>query len=345
MNSLFCGIDLGTRSSAICVINGKKQVLKQCKVTNNKLSDTIELIKGNQKMFCIVESGPLAESICNKVEGIGAEIEIVDSRHTKALLHGKKKTDRIDAHVLAELACMGWYKPVYRKEGNTREKRILVQARSQLVKVCTTLKNTIRGLLKSLGIVLPVGQDGKKFFEAVTNAIADLTPEVKGCIVDLLTSWRDAHQKQLSSYKRLYRLAKEDEVAKRLMTVPGVGPATALCFAGTIATHARFKESKQVVGYLGLAPIVHQSGDTYFHGRITKKGDKLLRWLLVEAAGVMLSRVKTSFPLRDWGLQLAKAKGVGKARVAVARRLAILLFTLWKNGKDFQLNPTAEQAV
>ncbi len=337
MNNLFCGIDLGTRSSSICIVSEKKQVLHRWSGSNDKLCSAIEKLKGNSGISCVVESGPLSESICRKVEGIGANIEIVDSRHTKALLHGKKKTDRIDAHVLAELACMGWYKPIYRKDGRVREQRVIVHGRARLVKVCTTLKNTLRGLLKSLGIVLPVGCDGVKFSEAVNKAINELSPELQSTIIDLLSVWRDAHQRQLRSYKKLTHLAKADKVANRLMTVPGVGPATALCFAATIATHSRFKEGKQVVGYVGLAPTVHQSGDTYFHGRITKKGDKLLRWHLVEAASVMLTRVKTSFPLRDWGVKLAKAKGTGKARVAVARRLAVLLFTLWKNEQDFQL--------
>lgn len=179
MNKLFCGIDLGTRSSSICIVNEKKELIHRWSGQNSGLCVEIAKLRGNGVMYCVIGSGPLAESISRNVEGVGAHIEIVDSRHTKALLHGKKKTDRIDAHVLAELACMGWYKPIYRKDGKVREQRVIVHGRARLVKVCTQLKNTIRGLLKSLGIVLPVGSDGEKFSECVNEAIQELSPDVQ----------------------------------------------------------------------------------------------------------------------------------------------------------------------
>ena len=284
----------------------------------------------------MIEAGPLAESICVAVEGVGASIEIIDSRHTKALLHGNKKTDRIDAHVLSELACMGWYKPVYRRSGNVRQQRSLLKGRAALVKVSTDLKNAIRGLLRAHGIVLPARSQGAKFVAAVTEAIQVLPAELQRVFGDLLAVWSDANNRQKSGYRELVKIAQKDDLARRFMTVPGVGPATALGFAATIATHTRFKDAKHVVGYLGLAPRVHQSGDTNFHGRITKNGDSMMRWLLVEAANAILTLVKEPFALREWGLKLAERKGFAKAKVAVARRLAELLFTLWRDERDFE---------
>lgn len=339
MNKYFIGIDVGIRSSSICVIDDEKQVVRRWQGLTNNIIKELEQIQarlaGEHKG--VIEAGPLAESICNKVEALGISIEIIDSRHTKALLHGKKKTDRIDAQVLAELAKMGWYKAIYRKSGKAREQRTIISGRAALVNVCTTLKNTIRGLLKAHGIVLRVGGEGMEFVKHVNEAINDLSAEIKRTVGDLLDTWYDAYSRQRKGYKNLTKLAEEDVVAKRLMTVPGVGPATAIAFVATIANPSRFQDAKQIAGYLGLAPAVHQSGDTHFHGRITKKGDSLLRWLLVEAANNILTRVKSSFPLREWGLKLEKEKGSAKAKVAVARRLAILLFTLWTTEKDFQL--------
>ena len=335
MNKVFCGIDLGTRSSSFCVVDGDKAVIQRWSGSNCRLIENLEKLEG--KLHCVVEACPLAESICEKVEEIGATMEVVDSRHTKALLHGKKKTDRIDAQVLAELACNGWYKPIHRKGGKLRAQRTVVHGRHALVKVNTQLKNTIRGLLKASGIVLPLGADGAVFVKKVLEAVNGLPCEVRETFKELLAVWEDVDKRQRAAYRRLRKLAAADTVAKRLMTVPGVGPATALSFSAAISTPARFPDGKQVAGYLGLAPRVHQSGDTHYHGRITKQGDKLTRWLLIEAANSILTRVRKSFPLKEWGMRLAQRKGQAKAKVAVARRLAVLLFTLWKTESEFLL--------
>jgi transposase len=253
------------------------------------------------------------------------------------LLHGKK-TDRIDAEVLAELCRTGWYKVVYRKGGKAREQRTILSGRAALVKVSTQLKNTIRGLLKACGIVLPEGGEGEEFAERVRAKLTSLSPEVQRTMEDLLAVWLGAYDRQRQAYKELLKLAKKDESMTRLMSVPGVGPATAFAFVSTIVNPNRFREGKHVVGYLGLAPKVHQSGPIAYNGRITKQGDKLTRWLLVEAAGAMMTRVDSSFPLRDWALALAEKKGDAKAKVALARRLAILLLTLWKKKTTFSLS-------
>lgn len=297
MNELFCGIDLGTRSSSFCVFNGKKEVVKRWEGSNRRIRAELSELSG--KMRCVVEAAPLAESVCNEVEKLGAQIEIIDSRHTKGLIHGKK-TDRVDAETLAELALLGWYKPIFRKSGLARERRTVLSGRAALVNVSTQTKNTIRGLLKASGIVLPSGGEGLKFAKIVHEAIKPLSSDVQRTIEDLLSVWMDAHIRQKRAYVMLNRIASKDIEVSRLMSVPGVGPATALCFAATIVNPARFKDPKQVVGYLGLAPRVHQSGETHFHGRITKQGDKLTRWLLIEAANIILTRVRSSFPLRPF---------------------------------------------
>lgn len=333
MEALFCGIDLGTRASAICVIDSKKRVVKRWSGRNKQIIEALK--EFSPALHCVVESSPLAESLCRSIEELGVTIEVVDSRHTKAVLNGKKKTDRIDAQVLAELAQLGWYKPVHRKDGKSREQRSFLIARSQIVKSATSMKNALRGLFKSHGIVLSQGRDGAAFVRAVREAMGGLPSIVQESIRSLLSCWIQLHRSQASMYRTLNRIAKKDPTASLLMTVPGVGAATAVGFSSTIATHARFSDKKKVASYLGLVPRVYQSGDTSYHGHITKQGDRLLRWLLTEAANSILTRVKQSFPLREWGLRLAEKKGLAKAKVAVARKLAELLFTLWRTGQPF----------
>lgn len=334
MERLFCGIDLGTRVSSICVIDSNKKGVKRWSGANSEMANIIRGFCPN--VHCIVEATPLAESVCKAVEELGGTIEIVDSRHTKALLHGKKKTDRIDAQVLAELAQMGWYRPIHRKDGKCREQRTYLVARAQIVKSATALKNSIYGLLKANGIVLSDSGADRKFSSRVRAAMTGAPQLVREGISKLLICWVQLEREATRMYRQLNKIANKDETAALLMSVPGVGAATAVAFSSTIATHARFSDKKKVASYVGLAPRVYQSGDTNYNGHITKSGDALLRWLLIEAATVMLTRTKQSFALKEWGLRLAEKKGMAKAKVSVARKIAELLFVMWKKNTTFE---------
>jgi transposase len=137
--------------------------------------------------------------------------------------------------------------------------------------------------------------------------------------------------------RRIVRETAQNTVTRGLMKVPGIGPLTASAYVATIDDPNRFRSSSQVSAYVGLVPSVAQSGELDLHGHITKEGDGLLRSYLVEAAHVLLTRKRGSCRLKQWGLRLAKKKGHGKARVAVARKLAALLHHLWINGESYQL--------
>lgn len=192
-------------------------------------------------------------------------------------------------------------------------------------------------MLKANGIVLSKGGFGHVFVRAVREAIKELPEIVQTSITQLLICWIQLHRSQAKMYSVLKKMAQKDATASLLMSVPGVGAATAIGFASTIATHTRFADKKKVASYLGLAPRVYQSGDTNYHGHITKKGDSLLRWLLTEAANVILTKIKSPFALREWGLRLVEKKGMAKAKIAVAQKLSELLFTIWKTQKAFVL--------
>ena len=152
----------------------------------------------------------------------------------------------------------------------------------------------------------------------------------------LCKAWKVARAEAASLLKRLKKAAVGDALCSRLMTAPGVGPLTAQAFVATIDDPSRFESGEQVASYIGLAPSVRQSGETEYRGRITKGGDSLLRWLLVEAAHVLLTRTKGWCRLKAWGVRLSAKRGYGKARVAVARKLAMLLHHLWLTGGQFE---------
>jgi transposase len=135
--------------------------------------------------------------------------------------------------------------------------------------------------------------------------------------------------------RAIRRLAKKDDTARRLMTVPGVGPVVALAYISAIDDPKRFTHARDVGAYLGLTPKRYQSGEVDLAGRISKCGDGFARTCLYEAAGVLLTRVERWSPLKAWGVRLMKRIGATKAKVAVARKLAVILHRIWTDGTEF----------
>ena len=160
-------------------------------------------------------------------------------------------------------------------------------------------------------------------------------PELVAAIRPLLGA-RKAIERQVGDLDRkVHRLARHDVQVRRFMTVPGVGPITALCFKATINDPTRFKRSRGVGAYIGLTTRRHASGEIDWSGRISKCGDAMLRMYLFEAAGVLLNRVPKWSGLKAWGAKLAKRNGLRKAKVAVARKLAVILHRMWVDGTEF----------
>lgn len=338
----YCGIDLGSKMTSICVINNRRDVLKAVEVRTDKVKDELKKYKG---LTCLVEAAPLAEWLCNEVEELGHKITIVCPRKAKAVCgQAKKKTDRREARALAELCRSGWYEAIHRKSEAARNMRSYMTARKQLVDCSVAIGSSIRGILRAHGIRLTEGTDDCSFSDKVRKAAQGLAEPVQRAIAELLQSFELLHAQQRRMYRDLNKGLKMDAVAQVLMTAPGVGPATAAVFVATIDDPSRFPDGEKVASYIGLVPSVYQSGETEYRGRITKSGDKLLRWLLVEAAHVLLSRSGTPCELRDWGLKLQEKKGVGKARVAVARRLCCILWKMWRDHEVFHAESLKQAA-
>lgn len=336
----YCGIDLGNKESMVCILRNNRQVVKEERMLTDE--ESLRRVLGQyRKLTCIVEASPLSEWLCTEVERLGHKISIVCPRKAKVALasQSKKKTDRRDARALAELSRSGWYEAVHRKSEGAREVRSYLTARKQLVECSTAIASSIRGILRAHGVKLQAGTDERGFEGKVRKASEGLPQLAKRGVEELLKAFELLHTQQRTLYKELHKHARENEVTKLLQTIPGVGPATAAAFVATIDDPNRFPNGKKVAAYLGLTPSVYQSGETEYRGRITKTGDKLLRWLLVEAAHILLSRSGTPCDLRTWGLKLQEAKGVGKARVAIARRLAGVMWKMWKDHSEFYPEP------
>lgn len=329
----YCGIDLASKASAFCVMDETGAILREEEIPSDADGFRTRL-GGLEGLKCVVEASPLAEWAARMLEELGHEAVIIDARRAKAVVCTKKKTDRINARDLANMARTGWYTAVHRKSAAAREMRTYLTARAGLVETATALNAQIRGLLRAHGVRL--GKVAERDFEGkVQTLIRERVPALAGALTPLLTLWRQAIDAAETLNKTIAVRAKQDAVCRRLMSVPGVGPLTAAAYQSTIDDPSRFPRSDQVGAYLGLAPSVYQSGDIDYRGRITKEGDGLLRWLLVEAAHNLLSHTQRDCALKRWGEKLAAQKGTGKARVAVARKLAIILHRLWMTGETF----------
>ncbi|TMJ40611.1 MAG: IS110 family transposase [Alphaproteobacteria bacterium] len=195
------------------------------------------------------------------------------------------------------------------------------------------LENQIRGLLKNVGLV--IGRAKFNVFTVRAEELIEDRPELMAVVRPLLKARQAIEQQTDDLDRKVLKLARYDAQVRRFMTVPGVGPITALCFKATIDDPTRFKRSRSVGAYVGLTTRRHASGEVDWTGRISKCGDAMLRSYLFEAAGVLLTRVPKWSALKAWGIRLAKRSGLRKAKVAVARKLAVILHRMWIDGTEF----------
>lgn len=195
------------------------------------------------------------------------------------------------------------------------------------------IENQVRSLIKECGLLLPraIGQQ----FRNQVSELLGVDHLLLSVISPLLSIHENVCQQRGKFDNEVRRLARLDETTRRLMTFPGVGVATALTFRHTIDDPSRFRSASTVGAYLGLTSRCSQSGETDTHGKISRWGDRLLRIYLFEAATVLLYRTKKWSSLKAWGMKLAKWIGMKKAKVAIARKIAVSLHCIWVDGTSF----------
>jgi transposase len=244
------------------------------------------------------------------------------------------KSDENDARGLAELVRIGWYREVAVKSETSQRVRSLLTARARLVTMRRDIENQVRSMLKEYGLMFPRAI-AAQFQRRVTELSGD--GHVLWPVLLPLLSVHGHVCRELNGIDRQVRqMARADETTQRLMTVPGVGVVTALTFRHTIDDPSRFRNAASVGAYLGLTPRRKQSGEMDAICHVSRWGDRLLRTYLFEAASVLLHRTRRWCALKAWGMRLAKRNGMKKARVAVARKLAVILHCMWVDGTMFQ---------
>ena len=332
----YVGLDVSQKLTAICVVDdtGRRVWRGQCTSDPDQIERAVRRHGGDQARIGI-ETGPMTPWLVHELRGRGLDVTCLDARHARAALKMQvNKTDQNDAEGLAQIMRTGWYRSVHVKSFDAHRTRALLGARAQLVGMTTRLSNHIRGVLKTFGM-LPGAMRGLPFDRRVEALLADRA-DVAPIVLPMLAAWRQLRE-QIAFFDKAVRvLVRSSPTCRHLMSVPGIGVLSVLAYVSMVEDPARFGRSRSVGAHLGLTPKQYQSGEIDRSGRISKCGDTLARTLMYEAAVVLMTRVKRACGLKDWAQAIARRSGAGKARVALARKLSVILHSIWRSAEPFR---------
>ncbi len=332
----YAGLDVSLKSVSICVSDKAGKVQWRGEAVNEP-SEVAQVLRRHAPALvrAVVETGSCSIYLYRRLKALDVPVVCVCARHAKGALRcNVNKSDANDAEGLAHLARTGWYRKVYVKSADAHEIRAHLLARKQITKTRRDFENQIRAMLRVFG--LKVGPVAKGRFEQRIRHLLVQVPALQFPIDQLLALRRALLASQAALEREAKYLAAEDERCELLQTMPGVGPLTALAFVSAMDEAERFSKSSSVGAYLGLTPRSHQSGEVAWSGRISKSGDGIARALLYEAANVVMVRLKTNIPMKAWALELADRVGGKKARVALARRMAVIMHRMLVDNTPFR---------
>lgn len=336
----FAGLDVSLKGISICVLDGDGKVVARgvCPADPEGVAGWFR-VRSLEPHRVVHESGMLSIWLQRGLVRLGLRATCIDARKAHRSLSARlNKSDASDAEGLAQLARTGWFTSVHIRSEEADRLRALVGARGRLIRLRKDLEGHIWGLLKTFGIRMRgigQGQHRQAFRDQLADA-GETDPVLRAIADGFITAHATLCQAAVDLDRAVKRKAKADPVARRLMTIPGVGPVNALSFIALVDDPARFKRTSDIGAFLGLTPKRHQSGEVDWSGRVSKCGDGAMRGLLFEAASCVIRQVKRFSPLKSWAVRLAGRRGFRKAAVATARKIAVLMLTLWKNEADYQ---------
>jgi transposase len=332
----YVGLDVSQKETSICVVDEAGTVVFEGKAKSEPGALTTLIRKRAPFAERIgFETGAMASWLWHELKRVGLPVVCIDARHANAALSVRmNKSDQNDARGLAELVRIGWYREVRVKSEVSQTIRSILVVRARLVGIRRDLENQVRSMLKEYGLLFRRAI-GSRFRQHVRELLVE--DHVLRPITDpLLAIHEQVCHQQRKLDDEIRRLARADATTRRLMTVPGIGVVTALTFRHTIDDPTRFQSAAAVGAYLGLTPRRRQSGEMDRNGRISRWGDRLLRTYLFEAASVLLHRTQKWSALKAWGVRLMKRIGGKKGKVAIARKIAVILHCIWVDGTVFE---------
>lgn len=332
----FAGLDVSLEETTICVVDETGRIVNETRAASEPDALVVAL-HGVGLTFERVglEACSLTAWLHEELTKEGLPAICIETRQANAAMKTMpNKTDRNDARALAQIMRTGWFRQVHVKSRQCRIWRSLLVARRTVLNEMRTIENVVRAILREAGV---------KLGTPTRAAFADRVRELAGddtAIMPLVEPLLAVLGTMLREFVRLTRhvldVVREEKVCRRMMSAPGVGPITALAFRATIDRPDQFRRSRDVGAHLGLTPARYQSGETDIQGRVSRCGDELARTALYEAAHSLLVRSRKWSSLRAWGMKIAKHRGMARARVAVARKLAVVLHRMWTEETEFR---------
>jgi transposase len=340
----YAGIDVSLEWSSVCVVDATGRIVREAKVA----SEPEALVHFFEQLGVPVariglEAGPLSQWLHAGLTAAGFETVLLETRQVKAALSALVvKTDRKDARGIAQLLRMGWFRPVHCKSPPAQEVRALLVGRKLLQGKLLDVELSIRGILRGFG--LKVGRVSRGRFAARIRELITGQPMLERVIEPMLRAREALRSEYHVLHRAMLDIVRADATCRRLMTVPGVGALVAVTFTSAVDDPARFRRSRMVGAHFGLTPKRYQSGETDVTGGISKAGDAMVRAVLYEAASVMLTRTGRFSALKRWALEVARRRGMKRAKVALARKLAGVLHRMWVDGSEFRFGKEAAPA-
>ncbi|RWI31382.1 MAG: IS110 family transposase [Mesorhizobium sp.] len=329
----FAGLDVSLEETAICVVEESGRIVKEMRAA----SEPEALIKALRKVGLPLER--LGLEACSLTawlhDGLRAEglpAICIETRQANAAMKTMpNKTDRNDARALAQIMRTGWYRQVHVKSRQCRLWRALLVARRTVLNEMRSIENVARAMLRETGVKL-----GTPSRTAFADRVRELAGTEVMAMVEPLLAILSVMLKEFARLtKQVLDIVRKEEVCRRLMSAPGVGPITALAFRATVDRPERFGSSRTVGAHLGLTPALSVGRDRR-PGQVSRCGDELARTALYEAAHSLLVRSKKWSSLRAWGMNIARRRGMARARVAVARKLGVILHRMWADATEFR---------
>ena len=332
----YAGIDVSLEQSSVCIVDGSGKIVREEKVASEPeaLIDWLQAA-GVELARIGLEAGPLSQWLYSAMKAAGLAVELLETRHVRDAFKAMSvKTDRKDAQGIAQLMRLGWFRPVHCKSMEAQETRAVLTARKLVQSKLHDVEMSLRGILRGFG--LKVGETTHARF---AGRVLELV-RGQAALENIAAALLEVHAVLLREFnglqRRMLQMARQDERVRLLVTTPGVGAVVGLTFVAAIDDPARFQSSKAVGAHFGLAQKKYQSGKTDITGRISKCGDAGVRAMLYEAAHVVLTKpVKGCTNLKSWGMRLAKRAGMKRAKVALARRLAVILHRMLVTGRGY----------
>jgi len=340
----FAGLDVSVKETSLCILDDAGRIVREARIASEP--EALLAVLRNPA-YCFkrigLEAGPLSQWLFSALAEAGLPVICVETRHMRAVLKAQiNKTDRNDARGIAQMMRAGLYRPVHVKTLRSQKLRMLLTHRKLLQSKAIAIENDLRATLRNFG--LKVGVVGTVKFEARIKELVEGAPDL-AVLVEPLLIVRQVLREQLSIlHRRLLAIVRDDDVCRRLMTVPGVGPVVALTYRATVDVPARFRNSKAVGAVFGLTPSKYQSGENDRTGGISRCGDEMMRAMLYEAAQILLVRSTKWSWLKAWAMKIARHRGLKKAIVALARRLAVIMHRIWVDGTEFRWTREAAAA-